>query len=109
MVPKADWTGIGPAWGPLSGWRMVVFGVYSFKSQPYWWWHGLQRWSDIDLRRSSSRFIDHLCPDAFGLENEFDGFADGAMPGEVLGNVVRGFFNFGDSIAYGNGKADAAH
>ena len=63
----------------------------------------------VVLRRSSSRFIDHLCPDAFGLENELDGFTDCAMPGEVLGNVVRGFFNFGDSIAYGNGEADTAH
>lgn len=62
------------------------------------------------LRTSSSpRFIDHLCPDAFGLENELNGFADCAVAAEGSGNVVCGLFYFGDGIAHGNGEADTAH
>jgi len=108
--PKLAGPGLGPVWGLPSGLPMVVqLGVYASRTSRIGGGMVVQRWAGVVLWRSSSRFIDHLCPDALGLENELDGFADCAMPGEVLGNVVRGFFHFGDGIAYGNGEADTAH
>jgi hypothetical protein len=59
--------------------------------------------------RSSPRFVDHFFPDAFGFENEFNGFADRAPPGERLRSVVRGFFYLGDGICNGDGEAGATH
>ena len=58
---------------------------------------------------SRAGFIDHCFPDAFGFENEFNGFADRAVAGESFRNVVGGLFYLGDGIAHGNGEASAAH
>jgi hypothetical protein len=48
---------------------------------------------------SRTGFIDHWFPDAFGFENEFNGFADRAVAGEGFRNVVGGLFYLGDGIA----------
>jgi len=83
-VPKADWTEIGPVRGLLGGLRMVgQFGVYTFRASRIGGGivAALGGWCStafkLALYRSSP-------PDAFGLENEFDGFADRAMPARFL-------------------------
>src|SRR6266849_1480348 len=58
---------------------------------------------------SRTRFVDHRSPDAFGFENEFNGFADRAAAGEGFRGVVRGFLYLGDGIAHGNGEAGTTH
>ena len=58
---------------------------------------------------SGAGFVDHRFPDAFGLENEFYGFADCAVSGDGFRGVVCRTFNFGDRIAHGHGEAGAEH
>jgi hypothetical protein len=50
------------------------------KSMPAW----------LAGRRSGAGFVDHYFPDAFGLEDEFDEFAGGAVAAIGFGGVVRG-------------------
>jgi len=46
--------------------------------------------------------------DAFGLENEFNGFADRVVAGLGPRRVVRGVFYLLNGIAHGHGEARAA-
>jgi len=57
---------------------------------------------------SGTGFIDQLCPNPLGFENELHGFANRTLTTEGFGNVVRGLLNFGDRIAHRNGKPGAA-
>ena len=47
-------------------------------------------------------------PDAFGLENEFNGFADRVVASLGPRRVVRGVFYLLNGIAHGHGEARAA-
>lgn len=48
-------------------------------------------------------------PEPFGLEDEFDSFADGAGATGLLGHVVCFLLYFGAGVGSGDGEADAVH
>ena len=47
-----------------------------------------------------ARFIDHGCPDAFGFQNQFYGFADRTVASHRFRRVVGSFLDFGYGISY---------
>ncbi len=67
------------------------------------------RQQEIPGAASRTGFIDHRFPDAFGFENEFNGFADGAVACMSFRRVVRGVFDLRDGVAHSNGEASAVH
>src|SRR5258708_16754029 len=56
---------------------------------------------------SGAGVVDEFVPDAFGFEDEFDGFADGALSGMGFGGIVRDFFYVGDGVTDCDGEADS--
>src|SRR5260370_5047479 len=59
--------------------------------------------------RSSAGFVNHLFPDAFGAEDEFDEFARGAFATIGFGGVLRCAADFRGSIVNGDRESDALH
>src|SRR5260370_28039850 len=59
--------------------------------------------------RSGAGLVDHLFPDAFGPEDEFDEFAGGAFAAIGFGGEVGGAADFRGSVMNGGRQADALH
>ena len=63
----------------------------------------------IPLGSLGAGFVDHLVPDAFALEDDFDDLAGRAFSADRFGYVVCRAFYFDGGVAYGDRKAYAAH
>jgi hypothetical protein len=56
----------------------------------------------FDGTKSRARFVDHLFPDTFGFENQFNGFPDRTVAGQRFRSIVRSVFYLRDGVTYGN-------
>jgi len=62
-----------------------------------------------DFSSLGAGFVDHLFPDAFGFEDEFNEFARGAFAAGPASCVVRDLFYFRRGVSDGDGKASELH